>query len=204
MRPGAAIPAHVPRDSWFSPKIEIGESALHRRGTFATEPIAVGEVVELWGERTGGKTTVIYTSDLQAVESARHDGKVVMQWDDDLFSIEDKGADDGYFLNHSCDSSLGFRDAFTLVSRRAIAPGEEVTLDYVLFEADEAFVAEWRCTCGSARCRGTITGTDWRRGDVQARYLGYFSPLLAKRITRAAEGQGHAYGFPPARRNTFK
>jgi len=187
MRPRTS-PAHVPRDSWFSPKIAIGESALHGRGTFVTEAVAVGEVVEVWGEQVAGKTTVTYTSDLQAVASARRDGKVVMQWDEDLFSIEDEGADDGYFLNHSCESSLGFKDAFTLVARRAIAPGEEVTLDYVLFEADEAFVAEWRCACGSAYCRGTIRGTDWRRGDVQARYRGYFSPLLGKRIAQASEG----------------
>ena len=199
-----AASAHVPRDSWFSPKIEIRESALHGRGTFATEPIAVGEVVEVWGERTGGKKTVIYTTDLQAVGSARHEGKVVMQWDDDLFSIEEKGADDGYFLNHSCDSSLGFWDAFTLVARREIAPGEEVTLDYALFEADEAFVGRWRCTCGAAACRWTVTGTDWRRGDVQARYAGYFSPLLAKRIARAAEAPGRASGIPAPGRNTFK
>jgi hypothetical protein len=41
-----------------------------------------------------------------------------------------KGADDGYYLNHSCGSTLGFKGAFTLVARRAITPGDEVTLDY--------------------------------------------------------------------------
>jgi SET domain-containing protein len=177
-------PACVPRDSWFSPKIEIRESGIHERGTFAREQIAAGEAVEVWGERAGGETTVLYTNDPEAVESARREGKVVMQWDDDLFSIEDKGADDGYFLNHSCDANLGFEDAFTLIARRDIAPGDEVTLDYALFEANEAFLAEWRCACGAETCRRRVTGRDWRRGDVQARYTGYFTPLLEKRIAR--------------------
>jgi hypothetical protein len=178
-------PRHVPRDSWFSPKIKIQGSDVHGRGTFAAERIAAAEVVEVWGERTGGETTVIYTGDLEAVQLARREGKVVMQWDDELFSIEDKGGDDGYFLNHSCDSSLGFKDAFTLVARRDIEPGEEVTLDYVLFESDEAFVATWCCTCGAETCRRRVTGKDWQRGEVQARYAGYFTPLLEKRIARA-------------------
>jgi hypothetical protein len=30
-----------------------------------------------------------------------------------------------------------------------------------------------------------LTGRDWKRVDVQARYAGYFSPLLEKRIVRA-------------------
>lgn len=133
------MPASVlaPRDSWYSSKIEIRRSAIHGRGTFATERIGAGEVVEVWGQRTDGRTTVRYTRDGEAVARARRERRVVMQWDDDLFSIEEKGADDGYFLNHSCDSNLGLKNAFTLVARRDIEPGEELTLDYVLADAFE-------------------------------------------------------------------
>lgn len=181
------MPASVlaPRDSWYSSKIEIRRSAIHGRGTFATERIGAGEVVEVWGQRTDGRTTVRYTRDGEAVARARRERRVVMQWDDDLFSIEEKGADDGYFLNHSCDSNLGLKNAFTLVARRDIEPGEELTLDYVLFEADESVVASWPCVCEAECCRGMLTGRDWKRVDVQARYAGYFSPLLEKRIVRA-------------------
>lgn len=181
------MPASVlaPRDSWYSSKIEIRRSAIHGRGTFATERIGAGEVVEVWGQRTDGRTTVRYTRGGEAVARARRERRVLMQWDDDLFSIEEKEADDGYFLNHSCDSNLGFKNAFTLVARRDIEPGEELTLDYVLFEADESFVASWPCDCEAECCRGMLTGRDWKRVDVQARYAGYFSPLLEKRIVRA-------------------
>ena len=39
------------------------------------------------------------------------------------------------------------------------------------------------CACGAAACRGTITGHDWRRPELQRRYAGYFSRYLEKRIT---------------------
>jgi len=40
------------------------------------------------------------------------------------------------------------------------------------------------CRCGSPLCRGVITGDDWRRTDLQARYRGHFSPFIDARIAR--------------------
>lgn len=86
------------------------------------------------------------------------------------------------FGNHSCDSNLWMDDEVTLSARRAIKPGEEVTVDYALHTAD----LPWRmdCHCGSVVCRGVVTQDDWRRADVQARYAGHFSPFLNTRIAR--------------------
>jgi hypothetical protein len=180
--------AGAPRDSWFSPKIEVRASPVEGLGSFAVQRIEPGEVVEVWGERADGKLVVTYTADRGLAEGARAKGKEVGQWDDDLYSIEDRGADEGYFLNHSCDSNLWFKGAFTLVARRGAEPGEELTIDYALFEADEAFRAPWACRCGTEYCRGTVTGRDWQLADVQARYAGHFSPLLEKRIASQRSG----------------
>ncbi len=38
-------------------------------------------------------------------------------------------------LNHSCDSNLWMADEATVVARRDIAAGEELTLDYALHPA---------------------------------------------------------------------
>ena len=57
-----------------------------------------------------------------------------MQRDEDLFSIEDRGNDTGYFVNHSCDANGWMQDAFTLVSKRDINKDEEITADYVIWE----------------------------------------------------------------------
>jgi hypothetical protein len=142
----------------------------------------------VWAERANGKPVVTYTADRGLADGARAEGKDVGQWDDDLYSIEDRGADDGYFLNHSCDSNLWFKGAVTLLARRGAEPGEELTIDYALFEADEAFRAPWPCRCGTENCRGTVTGRDWQPADVQARYAGHFSPLLEKWIASQRSG----------------
>ena len=106
-----------------------------------------------------------------------------MYWDTDLFSIEVRGADDGYFINHSCDPNLWLKDAFTLTARRDIKPGEEITIDYALFESSD-YAAAWDCRCGAINCRHKIMGDDWRREDVQRMYKNHFSPLLNKTITQ--------------------
>ena len=45
---------------------------------------------------------------------------------------------------------------------------------------DATFTME--CTCGAALCRGTITGHDWRRPELQQRYDGHWIPALAALI----------------------
>lgn len=105
----------VPKESWFSPKIEIRQSPLHGKGTFASEALRADEIVEIWGEFSDGRRTVEYTDSASRAQEAKAAGKAVMQWDIDLFSIEERGSDEGYFLNHSCDPNLWFKDAFTLI-----------------------------------------------------------------------------------------
>jgi hypothetical protein len=38
------------------------------------------------------------------------------------------------------------------------------------------------CACGEAACRGQVSGQDWQNPELQARYRGYFSPYLERRI----------------------
>jgi hypothetical protein len=92
-----------------------------------------------------------------------------------------QGADDpAQFMNHSCDSGCWMADEVTVVTRRSIGAGEEVTLDYALVSADP----EWRmeCQCGSDLCRGVVTGNDWKLPDVQERYRNHFSPFINQRV----------------------
>ena len=82
--------------------------------------------------------------------------------------------------NHSCDPALWHTDAFTLAARRDLAPGDEVTVDYATQTAEAAF--EMACRCGSALCRGRVTGADWRRPELQERYGEHWVPALLARI----------------------
>jgi SET domain-containing protein len=164
----------VSRHSWLSSKIEIRDAGIGGSGMFAVEAIREGEVVIRWGGIYVGR---------EEAERACRNGKGTMQWDDDLFSVEDDGNDDpAYKINHSCNPNVWMEDAITVSAMRDIAAGEEVTADYALWEANEDCVSAWICGCGSSHCRGRVTGRDWRLPEMQARYRGHFSPLLNKRI----------------------
>lgn len=162
------------KENWINPKIEIRKAESEGKGMFTTQLIKAGEeVVKFGGE---------YSSDREDVEAARTAGKLIMQWDENLWSIEDRGDGEDYFLNHSCDSNLWMKDAYTLIAKRDIQIGEELSADYALWEADEAFVSKWECRCGFVKCRKQVTGRDWRRPELQERYKDHFTPLLNKRI----------------------
>jgi SET domain-containing protein len=90
----------------------------------------------------------------------------------------------GGSLNHSCDSNLWMADEVTLVARRDIAAGEELTVDYALHTADPDWELDGPCNCGSALCRGTVRGSDWRLAEIQERYRGHFSPFINERIAK--------------------
>ena len=158
---------------WVNSKVEVRNSPFEGKGMFAKETIREGEKVIVWRGQ--------YVNTTKA-EQARLDGKLVMQWDDDLFSIEKRGDDQGYFINHSCDSNLWMQDAYALIAKRKIPVNEEITADYALWEADENYISGWNCKCGSEKCRGKVTGKDWQTFEVQEKYLNHFSPLINRRI----------------------
>jgi SET domain-containing protein len=65
------------------------------------------------------------------------------------------GGSGAELVNHSCAPNLKVRRRrghLLFVSRRAIAAGEELTIDY-RFSPDIDLVA---CKCGTPSCRGTI------------------------------------------------
>jgi hypothetical protein len=143
------------------------------KGIFAVEKITTGQpLVVFGGEYTDG----------EGAREAKSNGKLVMQWDDNLFSVEDRGDDLGYFINHSCNSNAWMKEAFTIIVRRDIEINEEITADYALWEADESYISKWECKCGSSLCRKKVTGKDWRLPELQERYKNHFTPLINKRI----------------------
>jgi hypothetical protein len=74
-------------------------------------------------------------------------------------------------------------DEVTVVARREIAAGEELTQDYSLYTTNRAWTIQ-PCRCGSPLCRQVVTGADWQRADVQERYRDHFSPFINERIRR--------------------
>jgi SET domain-containing protein len=162
------------KEDWLSQKVEIREADGKGKGIFAVSLIEAGEKIIIWGGEYVDKSKAL---------KEEQSGKRVMQWDEDLYSIETDGEDLGYFINHSCDPNTWMVGAFTIVAKQDIAVGEEVTIDYVLWEArGDRYIFEWECKCGSSNCRKRLTGADWKIPELQERYKGYFSPLINKWI----------------------
>ena len=161
------------KKSWKNKKVTIKNSKIEGKGAFANSDIVKEEKVFIFGGNYANK---------QEAEQQKKNGKLIMQWDENLFSYEDRGNDDSYFINHSCDSNLWMKDAYTLVARKNIKKDEELTADYALWEADKNFIAQWDCHCHSTFCRTKITGKDWQIPELQTRYKNHFSPLINKKI----------------------
>jgi len=86
------------------------------------------------------------------------------------------------YLNHSCQPTAGMSGQIGVVALRDLEPGEEICIDYAM--CDGSPYDEFTCGCGAPTCRGQISGNDWMRPELQARYAGYFSPYLQRRMGR--------------------
>jgi hypothetical protein len=168
--------------SWYDPRVDIRPSSIQGGGMFASAPFAPGETVAIVGgtPMTGAE----FAAYLAGVErwNAHQIGEDLHLVD----LIQTPDAVDGS-INHSCDSSLWMGDEVTIIARRAIAAGEELTLDYALTTTQPDWALDQTCQCGSPVCRERITGNDWRLPDVQACYAGHFTPYINERIRRLHE-----------------
>ena len=145
-------------------------------GVFAIQPIEYGELLCLWG----GPIWSISEFNQLPEENQSHG----IQVDEGLFQTygENEQVEDADFVNHSCTPNAGLQGPITLVAMRDIEVGEEICFDYAM--SDGSPYDEFNCGCGSADCRGIITGNDWQLPALQLRYKGYFSPYLQRRIDR--------------------
>ncbi|MEV4617282.1 SET domain-containing protein-lysine N-methyltransferase [Asanoa sp. NPDC049573] len=158
-------------DCWLHPAVEVRDSPIAGRGLFATAVIPAGTVVS----RLGGRLV----SGRELRELLAGDSYVdTITVDADLHLVLPPRRPNGYG-NHSCDPNLWWVGAYELAARVTIAAGEELTNDYATSTADPAFTMA--CSCGSPRCRGVVTGDDWRRADLHERYGPHWVPALARR-----------------------
>ena len=160
--------------SYRSPKTVVQESPIHGRGLFAAAAIAKGEIVAVKGGH------VIDGATLRRLQPTL--GPAEIQVADDLFICpvtEDEREGSMIFSNHSCEPNIGVCGEITFVALRDIASGEELTHDWAMTDNSDEVI---ECHCRAVACRGTITGKDWQRRDLQERYAGYFSSYLAAKM----------------------
>src|SRR5258708_15605937 len=166
--------------SYLSPRLEskpVPEKG--NCGVFVREAVKKGELVSLWGGRIVSSEEV----DRQMPNFTQQ----VLQIEDHFYLMT-RAMEDADCFNHSCEPNVGLTGQIGLIAMRDIAVGEEVCLDYAM--CDGSNYDEFDCSCGSINCRGRITGEDWKRPELWARYDGYFSPYLQRRIAELKK-EGH-------------
>ncbi|MGN6514514.1 MAG: SET domain-containing protein [Rhizomicrobium sp.] len=174
---------YLPR-SWIHPALAGGPSNIHGEGVFATCAITRGErLMEFGGEH-------IAAADLES--GLWRECSVWLVRDGFYLALRESDPDPSLDenLNHSCDPNAWLTDDVTLVARRDIAAGEEITLDQATWNFDDGEFT-WDaadCGCGAHDCRKRLTENDWRRGDVQARYRGHFHPVVRAMIEALTGG----------------
>jgi tetratricopeptide (TPR) repeat protein len=127
-------------------RLSVGPSRIHRFGVFAGEAIPANvRVIEYTGERAGRSSWV-----------KRTENRSYLLWMSKYWCIDGSvGGSGAELINHCCEPNCVFerkRGRAWVRSLRAIAPGEELLLDYH-FPKDSVPAP---CYCGAPSCRGTI------------------------------------------------
>lgn len=150
---GSTIAGPHDRQAGPGEPVEVRTGRLGR-GIHAVRDIAVGEaVLRSWGPTSPTRTR--HTMQVDATTHVLPDGPII-------------------HTNHSCDPNcmvrvrIGEREIVIEAIRR-IAAGEEITIDYDTFEYEVEHLGG-PCRCGSAKCRGRVTGYKHLPAEVKARF----------------------------------
>jgi uncharacterized protein len=170
--------SRIATQPWLHPDVEVRESPIDGRGLFTTAPLDAGVVVV----RLGGR--LVGDDELRALIAAADADRRLPYVD--TVTIEEgrhlvlPPGTPVHYGNHSCDPTMWHVGPVAIATRRRHAAGDELTVDY----ATQSGLADWAmtCACGTALCRGVVTGEDWRRAELQQRYAGHWLPALAGRV----------------------
>ena len=95
---------------------------------------------------------------------------------------------DADYVNHSCDPNCGIVGSVLLVTMRDVEAGEELCFDYAMTDSDDYDEFDVLVRHRD-RCRGVVTGADWKEPELRDRYAGWYSTYLERRLrSRRAAG----------------
>ena len=163
--------------TYRSPKTDVRPSPIHGIGLFAKHAIARGDIVAVKGGH------VLTAAQWANLEPALGPAEIQISESLVIAPVDQTERDASMlYTNHSCDPNLAIQGQIVLVAMRDVAPDEELTIDWATTDDGDH---EMRCRCGSAHCRGTVTGKDWMKPELQEKYRGWFCRFLQRKIDRA-------------------
>jgi len=173
--------------------VKVDQAFQKGLGLFATGLIQEGEIVA-WesadyyqgphDNRPGKKLMTWAQIEARWADKRERDHFVAYSYQvgEDLFLIPLREDDlvITTYQNHSCDPNTWWADDYTLVARRHIYPGEEVTFDYSTSESlDNPEMPE--CYCGSTVCRKRLESQDYLKPELISTYGPHFVSYLRDR-----------------------
>lgn len=150
MAPSSARPEAPPvvRPPYQKFAVTVKKSHINGHGAFAAEPIPPRlKIGEIRGE-------AISVSEAR-IRATRHERIMIVELSARRAIDFSKSTDPMRFTNHSCQANarLVIRNGrVEFYARRAIGPGEEITVDYGETHHD----GKLACRCGAPGCRGAL------------------------------------------------
>lgn len=138
--------------SVLSNKVEICKSDINRYGMYAKENISKGEMVFIKAGHIVKREDFYSSSTINSYLPISDEYFMAAISPDEEESIK-------LYNNHSCDPNCGMHGEITFVAMRDISVGEELTIDYAFVDNENY---SFECHCGSEKCRGIVTGFDWK------------------------------------------
>lgn len=132
---------------WINPNTAVKESSVHGLGRYAVTEIKKDEIIFVVGGLARNTT-----------EHKWYKGLMI---DQNLILDLPEGSEYEAYVNHSCDPNCYIDGQVVFRALRDISPGEFFTIDYGTFMLTLSDPIP-ECNCGSEKCRGTITGTDYK------------------------------------------
>lgn len=165
------------RESIIDCRLEVRPSPINGNGLFTKGPIKEGEILTVWGG-------ILFTD--QDIKQGKARPHSTVEIGEQTWLGEPMGGDDcqDEYLNHSCNPNTWMIDEVTVVAKRNIKTGEEITIDYAMFTTSNYY--NFDCNCQSPLCRTLVTGDDWKSEELQERYKNHFSPYLNERIHKVS------------------
>jgi SET domain-containing protein len=87
-----------------------------------------------------------------------------------------------FFIRHSCAPNVGIKGVSSVVAMKNIRPGEELTIDDSMTEADIRW--QRRCHCGSKQCRGLVKSVQFLTSKLFEKYKPYMSDFVKKQYSK--------------------
>lgn len=143
-----SLATSAPRPAYQKFAVSVAPSHIDGQGAFAAEPIPPRRKI---GEIRGESITVSEAR----IRATRHERIMIVEVSPRKAIDFSRSDDPMRYTNHSCrpNARLVIRDGrVEFYARRAITPGEEITVDY----GDTHHEGRLPCRCGAPGCRGAL------------------------------------------------